>query len=160
MGSTAVTHLSLAVQYAGWPTPSSTIVDAKPNPPIIGNRKPTDPQIGLADVAVHLAGWNSPCASDGNGGKRPHPDTSMTGKHPSGRKVNMGLASQVHIGFLNTGPARLTADGRMLTGSTAEMGSGGQLNPAHSRWLMGYPTEWDDCAAMVTPSSRSKRQSS
>ena len=101
-----------------------------------------------------LAGWNSPAASDGNGGKRPHPDTTLTGRHPDGRKVNMGLASQAHIGFLNTEPARLTAAGDLLTGSCAGMESGGQLNPAHSRWLMGLPTAWDDCAAMVTLSSR------
>lgn len=40
----------------GVPTPSSTIVDNKPKPPIVGNRKPTDPQIGLADIAVWLIG--------------------------------------------------------------------------------------------------------
>ena len=110
------------------------------------------------DVTAQIAGWNTPAASDGNGGKRPHPDTTMTGQHPEGRKVNMGLASQVHIGFIKTEPARLTATGEMLTGSSAGMESGGQLNPAHSRWLMGLPPEWDACAPTATQSSRKSRQ--
>jgi hypothetical protein len=148
-------NLQTTVQMAGWPTPVVNDATGSKYAYSQGNKdKPVLKLPGTAD----LTGWNTPAASDGNGGKRPHPDTTMTGQHPEGRKVNMGLASQAHIGFIKTEPARLTATGEMLTGSSAGMESGGQLNPAHSRWLMGLPPAWDDCAPTAMPSSRKSRQ--
>jgi hypothetical protein len=54
-------------------------------------------------------------------------------------------------------PARLTASGEMLTGSSAETASGGQLNPAHSLWLMGLPS-WL-VQAMPSKASRARKPS-
>ncbi len=53
-----------------------------------------------------------------------------------------------------------TASGEMLTGCSAGMESGGQLNPELSRWLMGLPDAWASCAPTETPSLRRSRKRS
>jgi len=160
LGQNRGATVATMAQLASWPTPQTFDASNGNTVETWKARQERNPNMSRAStptalsVAVGLAGWNTPAASDGNGGKRPHPDTTMTGQHPKGRKVNMGLASQVHIGFIKTEPARLTASGELLTGSGAGTTDGGQLNPAHSLWLMGLPPVWDACAAMVTLSSR------
>jgi hypothetical protein len=50
--------------------------------------------------------------------------------------------------------------GRQVTLSSAATASAGQLNPEHSRWLMGYPVEWGYCGATAMQSFRKSRKRS
>lgn len=138
-------NLQTAVELSGWPTPRSVESGhSTGNPARAFNRKSR-----LEDM-VFLAGWATPSARDWK-------DTpGMATERPDGRNRTDQLPRQA----ATAEPCRWTASGEMLTGSCAGMESGGQLNPALARWLMGLPPEWDDCAVMVTPSSHRRRKPS
>ena len=138
-------NLQTAVELSGWPTPRSVESGhSTGNPARAFNRKSR-----LEDM-VFLAGWVTPSARDWK-------DTpGMATERPDGRNRTDQLPRQA----ATAEPCRWTASGEMLTGSCAGMESGGQLNPALARWLMGLPPEWDDCAFMVTPSSHRRRKPS
>jgi hypothetical protein len=143
--------LGRSVWLAGWPTPQAAKNTKNSEDP--QKLKEGGVQTCLADAAW-LTGWPTPTAKLAAGGEYKDPEKALArvlGPHANDLRDFAKIA----------GPARFTASGEMLTGSTAGMESGGQLNPAHSRWLMGYPPEWCACAVMAMQSSlRSRRSSS
>lgn len=144
-------ELTNAAGLAGWPTPNATNNGAGEEPDAKMKRG-MNPGLNPADAA-RLAGWGTPTANTPGG--TPEQALARKEKVSCGNSVTC-LTHQVQL----IGPARLTVSGEMLTGSAAGTESGGQLNPAHSRWLMGLPAEWCDCAPTETRSTRKRRPSS
>jgi len=129
--------LSSDAAIAGWATPNTC--DATRGSPETNEAKikrGAHPGQSLIDQAA-LAGWATPTSRD-------HKDTTSAGTVP----VNGLLGRQVWGSGIDT------------NSPLAEMENRGALNPAHSRWLMGYPVAWDSCGATAMQSCRKSRRNS
>lgn len=123
-----------ALRWKSWITPLGTRIPAL---------RASAPRTSVSGSIGERRGWPTPTAEDHRRGVRP----------PRPQDTGIPLSQMV----AGIGPARLTARGEMLTGSTAGMASGGQLSPHMSRWLMGYPPEWCEAAVAAIPSKRRRR---
>lgn len=134
-------NIQTVAQMAGWPTP--TAADGNRGN---GTIRPHDTGIPLPQRAA-MAGWPTPTTLDHKGATE-HTLVRRNGKTRHDILDHCALLTK-HL--TPNGPARLTASGLLLTGSTAGMESGGQLSPEHSRWLMGYPAGWHSSGDTETP---------
>ena len=159
---------------SGWPTPMAG-TPAQNGNSAAGNND-------SSQITVALAHWPTLKAADADKGVRTHrgamkelarkgPGSDLPtiaaaawrtpahqdSEHSTANAQNRG--DQIGKQIMLAHQVALTL-GPMSSGSSAATGKPGQLNPAFSRWLMGYPIEWDDCAPTVTRSSRKSRPSS
>jgi len=121
------------VTLSGWQTPKT---------PTGGGQGERQTEGGgmrkLEDQTMLISPWATPASRDYKGANSEAHVTEIG----TGRKHMDQLANQV----VHLGPTS--------SGSNAPTENRGQLNPAFSLWLMGYPPEWLNSAPLATRSSR------
>jgi hypothetical protein len=139
-----------AARLASWATPAAREAGGTPEQFLErkrkANRNGSSLGVSLTSLSLQatLASWATPAARDHRSDRGQKSDSEQYGT--KGRPLPR--------------QALLLDSGKKRSGGSAKTAKSAQLNPAHSRWLMGLPRAWDACAPTEMPSSRSKRRSS
>jgi hypothetical protein len=146
-------NLNDQVTLAGWATPCANQANGEPEAFLERKRRSvargSSMGISVTDLAMQarLTGWQTPRANDAE--KRGNPSDD-----PRNGLVNDALL------------ARSTASGEGPIGFVLGRNgwethpASGQLNPGHSRWLMGIPRIWCECAIRASRSLKARKRAS
>ena len=138
-------NLDDAACLAGWATPAAREPGGTPEQFLERKKKhPCGQSVTALSMQAQLAGWVTPSSRDW----KDTPGMSQTGTNPDG-------STRTRIDQL---PRQAAIAGQTPSGSPAPTEKRGALSPALSRWLMGYPAEWDSCGATAMQSCRSSRR--
>lgn len=180
-------ELTWSARLASWATPTASLADKGVRTVEGGQAEALRNHGPDLSAQVTLTSWATPQSRDWKGSNTAGPTETRGSKGPPlneqarltlapwatpvstelgnslesyrAMKANMKSGARSAITHPSL-QAQLAASGPMPTGSTASTESIGQLDPDHSRWLMGLPREWADCAPTATRSTRKSRKPS